>query len=343
MNEAGYENFNGQRFPAFKKDFLNEARIYGDLTIQLYAGRPLIRHRPEPTDFYLAADQTPTSMKKYDLTSGGDLTADSKKAYRDDMRMYDLIIIQDGQMIAKFVTLLLKRCTVVVLSTLASHGERYTLAHKTNDYFTIWQLLEESYSTGNTAVVLNNFTDLFELKQGEDQHEVYLEKFYAATKLVTTDLDSEEHPGYFKADVIFSAIYLHGLDTLFFGPKIETLYESSEKLNDVNKLTKDFQTYKLKKILPTATTTTTQPTKQSTPHVPTTLNNEEPTTKPCNNCGVTMTIPPGKFFWTLCSKCRHEDKARRPDRAPNQLLADTPDWFTDDMWALDTDDPEANL
>jgi hypothetical protein len=253
LNDAGYANFDGSNYNSFVTNFLEEARPLGALVTSLRKGVQFVRTMPTTEDCYLDANGAVTALRKYDLNTGGDLSAEAKKAFRDAYIKYSNDIESDLKLEAQLLTLLMKRCSPIVKSTLATHGTTYSEALDSNSYFTIWTLLKSSYATGNSAAILSNLTTLFNLKQGTDVHEVYLEKYYAATKLVVSDFTTESHLGYIKCDHLFGAIYLAGLNQEFFANKIESTYTKypTGKIDDIHQLTKDFQSYNLQKILPT--------------------------------------------------------------------------------------------
>jgi hypothetical protein len=341
-NEAGYEDFDGSNFSTFKLKLLSEARPIGELVVKLCKGLEYKRNRPTINDTYMEEDdETPSTMRKYDTTSAGDISAEGKKGFRDDMRMYDLQRAKDKLDRATFLALLLKRCTATVHSCLAAYRDVYQNALDTNDYFVVWNLLESSYSSGNTAVILKNVVKLTQIQQGKETHEEYLEKFNTMTKQVAKDFHDEDHPGYIKNDQLFGILYIAGLDKEFFQHKIEAAYDKypDGKINDVQKLTQEFQLYNLQKV-DIKTTIKTEP------------NNKSLTTKEeKRKCACGTTFVAHEDFYTRCRDCQYKFKN---DKTPEQMLANVPPehpdvtlWANQTLWMTDLlnkddDNPDNN-
>ena len=332
-NDAGYPDFHGTELHTFQANFLEETRPLGLMVQKLRLGEQLVRSRPTIDDCY-KDDAGMDLHRKYDISAkGSELTSDSKKAFRDDNITFDRKLEEDATTKAILSARLIKRCSPFVRSTLATYGAAYTKALDENDYFAIWGFLEASFATGNSAIVLQNLMSLFALKQGAMQHEPFLEKFLASAKIAANDFRDTEHPGYIKTDHLFGAIYLANINAEFFAPKIEQTFDTYQdgKITDFLALTKQFQTYKLKKSTLTASL--------GTPHDPPPT--KAATHRNCITCKAQFPVSPEHPFFKYCQSWinthRQTSVLPKPPDPPQQYQAMTqppPDPPTDiDLWS----------
>jgi hypothetical protein len=113
---------------------------------------------------YLNANGSALDLRsKDDLNTGEDLSANAKKAFRDACIKYSNDLESDLKLDAQLLTLLIKRCTPIVKSTMFTHGTNYSDALDYNSFFAIWALVEISCASGYSVAILSNLTTLLNL------------------------------------------------------------------------------------------------------------------------------------------------------------------------------------
>jgi hypothetical protein len=247
-SEGGYPIFNGSNYPTFRDNFLDEARpIGGDIVKGLRARKKFIR--PD-IDLEAKLINGTVTILRYERHTDDSLTSDGKKTLRSDLVQLEAFRKADGTIEATLTALLFKRISRQVRATLkSSHKTVYVKAVDSDDIFTILELLDKSYATGNGQMLCRNLTDLLTFKQNALPHEEFLESFYLKSDQVCHDFADPTHVGYIKMDHLLTAVYTAGVDPTYFSAKLDAhhLAYPDGKTPSLDVVTASFQSYHMSK------------------------------------------------------------------------------------------------
>ena len=178
-------------------------------------------HRPTADDFILNDDGTPTTISQYDFTAGTrNLTADSKKALRQDLKDYQ--VKKDAYAAFEAALLSDHLITCGIASRNLLHADTvYVDAKLKNDIYSLMAAVESTHSQSNGATIIRHMTDFIQLRQGTRTHEEYLYDINQSIKHVIRDFEDPALKGYMKLTHFISIIYLNGVDRTAFKTQLD--------------------------------------------------------------------------------------------------------------------------
>ena len=113
------------------------------------------------------------------------------------------------------------------------------------DTYDMVDIIKAQYSKGTGRTVVRQLQQFLGAQQGTLSHEAYVE-FIKDNEITTrANYESIVHPGFIAISDITAAIYLNGLDPLFFKFKLENTYVSNPtgRFTDAAPLMADYQIY----------------------------------------------------------------------------------------------------
>eukprot|EP01036_Dinobryon_divergens_P034581 gene34581-44707_t len=93
------------------------------------------------------------------------------------------------------------------------------------DVFAVWQLVLQTHQFGSSRTKHRYLADFLGFKQGKLSYDAYIGELRARFDLVMGVYASSEFPGYLSADLIMKAVFMQGLDPVYFERPIARLMD----------------------------------------------------------------------------------------------------------------------
>jgi hypothetical protein len=309
--------FDGTLYTEFKLNYIDEARSFGGpFVVALASGTIFIR--PE-IDGEATITVSGIQLRRYEKNEAGEFTSTAKKQLLTDALARERLILEDGVICARWVSLLFSRITAHVRSTLATDRVTYDSAVTGNDIFALFKIADAAYLTGNGVAICQNLVSLLTLRQGTMPYEELLEIFYRRMQQVLRDFKDSDHDGFINADHLMAAIFVQAVDNVYFSSVVNEHHlkfpgGKTGKIETVTALFNKFHQAKKAQVpqplasVPGDSTVDTSDAPPSKALAGKAKNiNEDPAPKQCSTCKKTFTGRYGKY----CSSCSREYNARR--------------------------------
>lgn len=118
-------------------------------------------------------------------------------------------------------------------------------------------MIESNQSKSGSRVIRSRCTNFFQLQQGSEPFETFIDKVRQGETHLTQDLGSTspDHTGFIKISHLVSLLFLGGVDQQFFSFPLERCYETFKdgKIDDPRKEIAKFQDYRTQHSLSTET------------------------------------------------------------------------------------------
>jgi hypothetical protein len=191
-----------------------------------------------------------------DLNSPLRISADGKRQLRDAISKFERITERmevDNNYCFSF---LLKSLSPEIKIALSS-APGYDAAFNSSDSFDFWALIESNQSKSGSRVIRSRCTNFFQLQQGSEPFESFIDKVRQGETHLTQDLGSTspDHKGFIKISHLVSLLFLGGVDQQFFSFPLERCYETFKdgKIDDPWTEIAKFQDYRTQHSLSTDT------------------------------------------------------------------------------------------
>ena len=127
-----------------------------------------------------------------------------------------------------------------------SGPEGYEASKRAKNVLRVWELIEETHLTGSSRSKHGNVVALFGLRQ-TGPHESFMSDFLRLGALLEHDYGSKEHPGFISIKALLKALYILGVDQVFFARFIDRELEEPDGDMTLLQLMERFQQYAFEK------------------------------------------------------------------------------------------------
>ena len=222
-------------FHLFHKKAADHVLSMGDYARAAHAQKgAFVLPRPAVDDYFLNIDGTPTVHRKYPVTAATvsdpeALTAEGHRLFSAAMQSYESLLVDKKKEQANFVAWLLRKLAPSSKTYLASFPTYLALKDSISSY-ELYALCVSSHNQSTSLAISTQFASFVRLEQGQMSHEHYVEALRDASVIALANFGSKVHPGFIEMNTITSAVYLAGIDQIFFGAKKDHFLASNPGL-----------------------------------------------------------------------------------------------------------------
>jgi len=237
-------------FAPYKISIWESLSNFGKVGSSIKTGIKFIATKPTPQQF--EADGTTHTFEQEhtiaaDNTSPLRISADGKRQLRDAISKFERISERMEVDNSYCFSFLLKSLSPDIKIALSS-APGYDAAFNSSDSFDFWAIIESNQSKSGSRVIRSRCINLFQLQQGSDLFETFIDKVRQGETHLTQDFGSTSvaHKGFIKISHLVSLIFLGGVDQQFFSFPLERCYETFKdgKIDDQWQEVAKFQDYR---------------------------------------------------------------------------------------------------